>query len=682
MNVPSQSEISRLSKRKGDRLIQDLRKEIRHHDYLYYIQNAPKISDKKYDRLFRVLLEIEKKFPDLASSDSPTQRVGAEPLDNFPPMKHAAPLLSLEATRKESEVRRFLDRSEKAGRKRVEWILEEKFDGVSIELVYEKGKLTKGITRGNGTEGEGILQNIKTVHAVPLRLYDRKRDIPPFVSIRGEIIIKAEAFEALNRTLLEKGSEPFANPRNAAAGSLRQLDPRITAGRPLSFIAYEMLKARNGSHSSDTDVLTAFQEWGLPVPKKVTLISEKAKVFKHYHQWEADRDGLPYEIDGVVIKVNDWEVRKKLGSTSHHPRWALAYKFEPRREITRIRDIVIQVGRTGVLTPVALLQPVDVGGVTVSRATLHNREEVGRKDVRVGDRVRIQRAGDVIPEIVEHIKEQGKKRKKPFSMPSRCPSCHTPVREDGPYTTCPNNFGCPAQLKGHLRHLASKPGLDIEQLGEETVSTLIDRGLVKDLVDIFHLNKKDLLQLEGFAERSAGKLVETIQSRKTIPLHRFLYALGIPQVGKVMAGDLARHFQSIEKIRRASEEQLQDVPGVGPKMAEAIRAFFKEDRNQKTIDALLEAGVQAQSTHRKQQGPFGDKKFVLTGSLDKFSRSEAQQLIESLGGRSSSSVSGETNYVIVGDNPGRKFKEAKAKKINILGEKEFVALLRKAGESV
>jgi DNA ligase (NAD+) len=672
-------DLGQLSYSAAKSYIDNLRREIRRHDYLYYVKDRPEISDEEYDRLFDALKRLEAQFPELTTPDSPTQRVGAKPQDKFGIVEHTAPMLSLDATREESEIRRFDERTRKSLNGKVRYLLEEKFDGASVELVYESGVLKRAVTRGDGQQGEEITENIKTIRSVPLKLAGEDRKALKLLAVRGEVVMKIPAFEALNRKLLEAGNEPFANPRNAAAGSLRQLDPRITAERPLDAVVYEVMAVEGGRFSTDSQALKSLEDWGLPTPRRVLEVSTVSEIVKRHARLAEERDRLPYEIDGVVIKLDDLGARDKLGSTAHHPRWAIAYKFAPRGEETRIEQIAIQVGRTGVLTPVALMRPVEVGGVTISRATLHNREEVERKDVRVGDLVRIQRAGDVIPEVVERIPEPRRKREPPFKMPSKCPACGSRVVERGPYTICPNRFACPAQLKGRLKHFASKRALDIEGLGEETVSALVDRKLVRDLADLFRLKKEDLLRLEGFAERSAAKLVDAIQKSRRVELGRFLHALGIPEVGTAVARDLAQHFRNLESLRRANREELEKVSGIGPRMSVAIREFFRDKRNQHAIDALLEAGLEIIETKRPQRQPLKGKTFVFTGSLDRFSRSEAEKLVESLGGQATSSVSGQTDYVVVGSEPGNKLDRAKSERVNILSENRFLDLLREAG---
>ena len=677
------SDLTQLSRSAAKDHIDKLRREIRHHDYLYYVKDRPEISDEEYDRLFDRLKRLERQFPDLMTPDSPTQRVGAKPAQEFRIVEHTAPMLSLEATREEDDVRRFDERARRSLSGKVRYLLEEKFDGASVELVYESGMLTRAVTRGDGREGEEVTENVKTIRSVPLRLHgEGDRRPPKLLALRGEVMMEISAFEALNRKLLEAGNEPFANPRNAAAGSLRQLDPRVTAERPLEATVYEVMAVEGAQFSTDSQAFKALEAWRLPTPGRIFAVSTADEIVKRHAQLAEERDRLPYEIDGMVIKLDDLGVRQKLGSTAHHPRWAIAYKFAPRANQTRIEQIAIQVGRTGVLTPVALMRPVEVGGVTIARATLHNREEVQRKDLRVGDLVRIQRAGDVIPEVVERIVEPARKREPPFNMPSKCPACGSRIVVRGPYTVCPNRFACPAQLKGRIKHFASRGALDIEGLGEQTVSALIDRGLVSNLGDLFRLNKNDLLRLEGFAERSAAKLVDAIQNGRRVELGRLLYALGIPEVGAAAARDLAQHFRSLEKLRAASREELEQVSGIGPSMSEAIYEFFRDKRNQHAIAGLLRAGIEIIETKKPKKQPLSGKTFVFTGSLNRFSRSEAQKLVESLGGQPASSVSSQTDYVVVGSDPGKKLDQAKSAGVRMLSEARFVDLLRQAGAGV
>ncbi len=671
-----------LSAAEAGELVAALRDEIRRHDHLYYVEACPEISDAEYDRLFGRLKTLEEAFPELVTEDSPTQRVGAQPRDDLPTLPHAAPMLSLDSTREAEEVRRFDERVRKAVGDEVTYLLEPKLDGASIELVYEDGALSRAVTRGDGEQGEGVTDNVKTIRSVPLRLRDGDRRLPDFLSVRGEIFMLLSDFESLNQRLMEEGGEPFANPRNAAAGSLRQLDSRITSERPLTCQAYEILAVEGGTFGKDSETVDALRDWGFPVPERIRTAETAEEIVEYHAGFAADRDDLDYEIDGVVVKLDDLAAREEMGVTARHPRWALAFKFEPRKEVTRIERIIISVGRTGVLTPVAFLLPVEVGGVTVSRASLHNREEVERKDVREGDLVRIQRAGDVIPQVVERIEEEEAERAEPFEMPGACPACGTEVVFDGPYTVCPNRFGCPAQLKGRIVHFGSRGGLDIEGLGEETAALLVDRDLVEELADLFDLEPTDLVDLEGFAEKSATKLVEAIREKKTVELHRFLYGLGIPEVGDAVARVLAAHFGSLEAIREADPETLAEIDGIGPKMSEKIHDFLHDETNAEHIDAVLARGMRLQAPERPEATPLDGLTFVFTGGLEGFSRSEAKGLVERHGGRATSSVSSRTDYVVAGEDPGSKLEEAEDLGVTVLDEAGFVELLDDAGIEV
>ncbi len=697
-----------------------LRAEIRRHDHLYHVEGAPEISDGAYDALFQELKALEAAHPALVTPDSPTQRVGGEPRSDLPTVAHEAPMLSLDSSKEPDDVRRFDERIRKAVEEghEVAYLLQPKLDGVSMELVWEDGVLARAVTRGNGREGEGVTENVRTIPSVPLRLREVERPAPRLLSVRGEVFMRLSAFERLNESLLEQGSEPFANPRNATSGAIRQLDARITASRPLEFMAFDILALEDGEgvggaegaeraegaegtgvmdragFRTDTQALEALRGWGLPLPDRMERVAGEDAlegIFRYHAAFERDRDTLDYEIDGVVVKLDSLEDRAELGSTSHHPRWAMAFKFEPRKEVTRIERIAVQVGRTGVLTPVALLRPVEVGGVTVSRATLHNREELERKDVREGDRVRIQRAGDVIPQVVEVVHpevrvedgvapEPGAERAPPFRMPEHCPNCGTAVVERGPFTICPNTFGCTAQLKGRIVHFASRQGLDIEGLGDETASLLVDRGLVTGLADLFHLGVEDLLPLPLFAEKKAENLVAGIQARRRTELRRFLFGLGIPEVGATVARDLARHFGSLEALRGADREALEAMHGIGPRMSEAITAFFADPHNRAAVEAL-EAEMEALEVEvaAGAGGPLEGLSIVFTGTLETMTRGAAKKLVEAHGATSPSAVSGSTDLVVAGPGAGSKRAKAEALGVEILDEAGFLAWLEGRG---
>ncbi|HEV7670053.1 MAG TPA: NAD-dependent DNA ligase LigA [Thermoanaerobaculia bacterium] len=657
---------------------------IRRADHLYYVLDRPEVSDDEYDSWFRELKALEEAHPELLSPDSPTQRVGGTPVDSFPTVEHAAPMLSLESDNAEASLRRFDERVRKGLGTGVElrYVLEPKLDGLSIELVYEQGRLVRAATRGDGLKGEGVTENVRTIPAVPLRLRGEERAIPPFLAIRGEVIMRNAEFDKLNERLVAAGEEPFANPRNVAAGAIRQLDPRQTAAKPLDMYAYDVLSYGPGAAApadvtSQRESLAALRQWGFRVNDRISEGADVETILAYHREIEGARDDLGYEIDGIVIKLDDLGERERLGFTARHPRWAFAYKFPPRKEITRILSIFPSVGRTGVVTPVAFLLPVEIGGVTVARATLHNREEVGRKDVREGDRVRIQRAGDVIPQVIERIEEPDRERSTPWQMPAACPSCGTGLIERGPFTVCPNSFECPAQLVGRIVHFASRNALDIEGLGDESAKLFVTQGLVRQLPDLFALTREQIAPLEGFAEKSATKLIEALHRARKTELARFLYGLGIPEVGTAVARDLARHFRTFERIRAASAEELQTVPGVGPRMAEQILAFFAEPQNAAVLDSLREvielAAVTAPAP--AAPSPLLGKKFVFTGGLETLSREQAKERIEQLGARAVSSVSKTTDYVVVGSDPGSKADDAARLGVAILDEAGFLGLV-------
>ena len=667
--------------------IDQLKTAIRRHDYLYYVRDAPEVSDAEYDRLYHELQDLEAQHPELCTPDSPTMRVGGEPLEGFSTVEHAAPMLSLDSDQEEEALRRFDERLKKGlGDRAAEYVLEPKLDGLSVELVYEGGRLAHASTRGDGVRGEGITENVRTIPAIPLVLREDDRPAPEFLAIRGEVVIRVGAFEKLNERLISEGREPFANPRNAAAGSLRQLDPRVTASRPLDMYAYDILAGSAIDAATQWEVLGALRDWGLRVNDLSALGTSVDDVLAYHADIEARRDDLDFEIDGIVIKLNNLADRDALGMTSRHPRWAFAYKFPPRVETTRLERIMASVGRTGTVTPVALMRPVELAGVTVSRATLHNWQELARKDVREGDLVRVQRAGDVIPQVLEHVPESGRERGPQYEPPAVCPSCGTGLLERGPFLVCPNNFACVAQLEGRLQHFGSRQGLDIEGLGEETARLLVRQGLVERLPDLLSLSAEQLLPLEGFAQTSADNLVEAIAAASDTELRRFLYGLGIPEVGSAVARDLANHFGSIEAIRAADEETLQAVDGVGPKMAERIVAFFAEPHNAENVDGLLarmrvrEVELPEAGDEADPPGVFAGKTVVFTGGLESMSRPHAKELVEALGGRVAGSVSNKTGFVVAGQEAGSKLAKARDLGVVILTEPEFLRLVHDATE--
>lgn len=670
--------IDKLDKGQAKEQVCALREAINYHDYLYYVKNKPEISDAAYDKLFSRLQAIEAQYPELRHADSPTQRVGAEPVGKLDKIEHRAPLLSLQATLESDQVQGFLRTvQEETDTSRPGYYLEPKFDGFSVEIVYEQGRFQYGATRGDGDVGEDISHNLKTIGAIPLTL-QHSEDAPRQLAVRGEVFMPRGGFVALNTQRIERGDEPFANPRNAAAGIMRQLDARQVADKPLDVVCYEILTISDERPASHHQALRQLSRWGL----KVSPLNQRANSFKHiqeFHERLAQRrDELGFEIDGIVIKLDDYALRDALGSRERNPRWAIAWKFEPRAEITTLEAITVQVGRTGMLTPVALLQPVDVGGVTVSRATLHNAEEVKRKDVRPGDRVRIIRAGDVIPEVDERLKQPGKKRGKPFTMPKRCPVCNSRVVREGAYYLCSAGLSCSAQRLGHILHYASHEAMNIDHLGDKTISQLIERDLVHDLADLYELGLSDLESLEGFARKSARQLHDAIQSAKRPRLDRFLYALGMRHVGRHVARLVATEFGTLEAVMNSDPKAIAAIPEIGDEIATAVTHFFKEQRNRDVIERLQDAGVEIQAMPRRDKKPLQGKTFVFTGTLARFTRDQAKEEVEALGGRATSSVSGETDYVVIGAQPGSKLEDARQHHIKRIDEDAFIALITDA----
>ncbi len=655
-----------------------LRDEIRRHDTLYYVRDRPEISDSQYDRLFRELVELEQAYPELVTPDSPSQRVGAPPLQGLVKVAHEHPMLSLDSIVEQSEVQAFDQRIKRVlETSSVEYSVEPKFDGLSVELVYDRGIFTRGATRGDGMTGEDVTLNLRTIRSLPLQLTPQP-DLPSHLVVRGEVYMRLNDFQALNRRMTERGSDAFANPRNAASGSLRQLDSTITATRPLVVTCYEIMAVSLSIPPTHWDELEKLNQWGLPVPMHRRLCTTIDAVTEFHREMESARDQLPYEIDGVVVKINLRAWQDRLGMRSRSPRWAIAYKFAPRKEITIVQDIVVSVGRTGTLTPVALLKPVDVGGVTISRATLHNAEEVARKDIRIGDTVKIERAGDVIPAIAERVPMPGARRGEPFRMPDQCPVCGSRVGREGAYFYCTGQSVCGAQLKGALEHFASKHALNIEGLGKKTVAQLADHGLVRSLADLYRLTKDDLVKLDGFADHSATVLLESIAASRTVALDRFLLGLGIRQVGQHIARVLAREFGSLEEIMSADRGRLQQIHEIGPEISESLVAYWSEPHNREVIAQLQRSGVLvalSKATDDRKNHPLAGKTFVFTGGLEHFTRDAAQLAVEKAGGRVSSSVSKKTSYLVAGVEPGSKLDQARTLGVSILTEREFGALI-------
>jgi len=662
-----------MNRDKAEKRARELRSLINDYDYLYYIKNDPAVSDEEYDRLRRELEEIEKLYPELITPDSPTRRVGVSPRSELPPAEHLRRMLSLDSTVSEDEVREFdLRVRQMSGTEEPEYTAEPKFDGLSVELVYGNGVLTRGATRGDSRTGEDITPNIKTIPSVPLKL----RGDPPrgITAIRGEALMFLEDFHALNGRMTERGLPAFANPRNAAAGSLRQLDSRITAERPLTLYAYEiMFMEDSGRPDTHVGELELLREWGFLVYPDYLLCGSIGQAIDYHARLAKRRDSLAFEIDGIVIRTNSRDLAESLGARSRSPRSAIALKFEPRREITTVNSIVVQVGRTGKLTPVALLKPVDVGGVTVSRATLHNAGEVSKKDIRAGDRVRIERAGDVIPAVVERV-QTGGRRGNPFRMPESCPVCGASVIREGAYHFCPAGLSCPAQLKGRLAHFASRGGMDIDHLGEKKIENMVDAGILRGIPDIYRLRKEDILALEGFADKSAENLLAAIDESRDASLGNFIFALGIRNIGEHISHLLASRFGDIRQMEEASTEDLLNINEIGPESAESIASFFSNKRNTRAIRELLELGVSPAPEQRETDQKLEGRKFVFTGSLDTLTRNKARERVISLGGTVSSGVSSMTDYVVAGESPGSKLRKAKQLGIPVIDEKQFLEM--------
>ena len=661
-----------------------LRREIAHHDHRYHVLDAPEIADEAFDALLDELRALEAEHPQLMTPDSPTQRVGGAPLAALETVAHVGPMLSLDSSADEAAFRQFDARLRKAlGDEAVRYSLEPKLDGISIELVYQDGRLTRAVTRGDGRRGEVVTANVRTISGLPRRLPSREPPVPSLLAVRGEVFLPLDAFDDLNEALLADGKTPFANPRNAAAGSIRQLDPGLAAARPLALYTYDLLEGETeetrAPFTSHGAVLEALRAWGLPVNPEHGWAAGPDEVWAHFDALAARRDALSYEIDGLVVKLDDLPARRVLGSTAHHPRWAYAIKFPPRKEVSQVLRIVVSVGRTGAVTPVALLRPVSIGGVTVSRANLHNREDIERKDIREGDTVRVERAGDVIPQVVERVDEPGT-RAEPFRMPERCPSCDARLEARGPYTVCPNAFECPAQLTGRLVHFASRRGLDIDGLGERTANQLVERGLVRQLPDLFDLEQATLEELDGFAEVSAANLRRALQEARHTELPRLLYGLGIPEVGAAVAQTLAQRFGTLAALRAADPPELEAIDGVGPVMAEAIHAFLHEPRNASVLDALA-ARIETEPIEVVEDAPqpLQGSTVVFTGTLERFTREQAQALVQRLGGKTAGSVSRRTTVVVAGRDAGSKLRKAAELGLEVLDEDGFLAFLEGLG---
>jgi len=652
--------------------IEDLRKALHRHNYRYYVLDDPEISDSEYDRMMQELIGLETDYPDLSSPDSPSLRVGAPPLDKFETVEHSIPMLSLDNAFNDSDVIDFDLRIKRnlGTDSDIIYTAEPKLDGVAVELVYENGRLVTASTRGDGFKGELITSNARTIPSVPMVLESKKdKNIPPRLEARGEVFIPKEAFKRLNQERLHENLPPFANPRNAAAGSLRQLDSRITAKRPLEIFFYGIGVVTDFVMQSHADTLNALQELGFRINPYIRSKITIMEVLDYYRDLTEERHLLPYDIDGVVIKVDDIGLQQLLGATSRSPRWAIAYKFKALQETTRITSIEVQVGRTGVLTPVAHLVPVTIGGARVSRATLHNEDEIKRKDIRIGDTVLVQRAGDVIPEVVKVIASHRTGTERKFNMPHHCPVCNSSVvrAEDEAALRCINT-ACSAQVKERIKHFASKGAFDIDGLGDKLVEQLVDKGLLFSYVDIFRLNEDTLKNLERMGPKSAENIMDAIEKSKQITLARFIYSLGIRHAGEHVAGILATTFGSLEKLMGATVDDLTAVDGVGPVVAKSIEDFFKQDENRNAVNDIMTGGIRILGESPRKQSLLEGKVFVLTGTLETLTRSQAKKIIETAGGKVTGSVSRNTDYLVAGASPGSKLQRATELGVPIIDE--------------
>lgn len=658
---------------------EELREKLRYHEYRYHVLDDPEISDTAYDKLLAKLKEIEAAHPELVTSDSPTARVGAPPRAGFQTFKHSRPMLSLDNAFSSDALRDFDRRvREGVGRAAIEYIAEHKFDGLSISLIYEDGVLVRGVTRGDGTTGEDVTPNVRTIRAIPLRIAEetrKKAKLPASFEVRGEVIMTRKAFEAMNRAQEQSGGKIFANARNAAAGAVRMLDSSITAQRNLDFFAYYLLRDGKLALPKHSESLEALKTLRFRASDDWKLCDGIEEVITYCESWDGKREKLPYEIDGVVVKVNSVALQNELGFTSKSPRWAIAFKYPARQETTTVKDIQVNVGRTGVLTPWTLLEPVQIGGVTVSRSTLHNMDEIERLGVQIGDTVLIERAGEVIPHVLKVVKE-GKDRR-PFRMPKNCPECGSKIhRVEGEVAYRCLNSACPAKRRESLLHYASRHAMNIDGLGEKIVDQLVERNMVKDVADLYALKREEVADLERMAAKSAHNLLDEIEASKKNSLSRLIYALGILFVGERTGQLLAEHFSSLEDLAAASQEQLEEVPEVGPKVANSVVQFFSEPANRQLIKKLEKAGVRPTAQKREvKSNKFAGTSFVFTGGLANRSREDAGELVKQHGGKVASSVSKKTDYVVVGSDPGSKYDKAKELGVPILNETEFEKLI-------
>jgi DNA ligase (NAD+) len=662
-----------------EKKIEALREKIRHHEYLYYVLDQPEISDAEFDKLMRELKDLEAEHPELLTPDSPTQRVGGKPREGFVKVAHSSPMLSLDNTYSEDELRNWERRvHELSGRNEIDYVCELKLDGMSLALIYEDGRLVHGITRGDGSVGEDVTLNVRTVRSVPLAIPKeklRKAGVPPDFEVRGELLMPTAAFKKVNEERERKGLATFANPRNFTAGTVRQLDANITAERRMDFFPYILLENGRTYFDRHWKTLDALMEAGFKVNANRRLVHSMEEVWDFIREWEGKRESLAYEIDGIVVKVDRTGLQDELGFTGKAPRWAIAYKYAARAGITKLEDIRVQVGRTGKLTPVAMLAPVSIGGTMVRNATLHNIDEIERLGVKIGDWVQVERGGDVIPKVAKVIDDKEHPRPhelRTFEMPEKCPVCGTKVvRTEGEVDYRCVNANCPAKLQGTILHFASRGVMNIDGMGDALVIQLTESGLVKNVADIYKLTKKDLLGLERFADKSAQNIIDEIENSKKLPLERVIYGLGIRMVGERTAQFLAEHFGSMEALETASVDELQAVNEVGPRIAESIVEFFGLAANRKLVERLREAGLTLTGQKKQRGTKLEGKIFVLTGTLAHFTRDEAKKMIEDAGGKVTGSVSKKTNYVVAGADAGSKLDKAKDSGVSVIGESEL-----------
>ncbi len=673
--------------------VADLRRRINRANYLYYVKDQPDVSDADYDAMMTRLQEIEQQYPQLVTVDSPTQRVGIHVQTELAPFTYRAPMLSLANAFNEEELREFDQRCKRFldidSNEPIEYVCELKFDGLAVSLAYEDGLLAAGATRGDGYTGENITENLRTIRSIPLNISHAKRDapevkdIPRMIEVRGEVILTHDEFARVNEDRETSGEPTFANPRNAAAGSVRQLDPKVTAKRNLTMFCYGVGSYEGVEFRTQHETLCTLGDWGFKVNPNVKVCGNIDEAAAYIEEWQPRKESLPYDIDGMVVKVNSLDVQARLGNVARSPRWAVAYKYPAHQAKTVVEDIVVQVGRTGALTPVAIMEPVEVGGVTVSRATLHNEDEVRRKDVRIGDTVVIQRAGDVIPEVVEVVKDRRTGNEKQFTMPSKCPVCGADVeRAPGEAVSRCVGIACPAQLRENIIHFASRRAMDIDGIGPALIDQLIENDLIHDPADLYRLTRDDFLKLERMAEKSAANAVEAIEKSKAGTLARLVYALGIRHVGERTAAVLAEHFRDIDSLRNASGDELAAVLDVGPIVACSIRRFFDQDETSEVLRKLKAARIDPRSEARAESEAFSGKSIVFTGSLHRLTRDRARALVHRLGGRPSSSVSKNTDLVVAGEKAGSKLDKANLLGIRAISEDDFIKMVEESGVSV